>query len=146
MEGCPGVPMEGRAGWRTRGTARGTSMRRVRALVVEESVVSRLILSAMLESDPAIEVVGTASTGALALGRILETNPDVVTFDVETPEAGGLRALRAMRRAHPGLPVIVTGERTPRSAATAIEALALGAVDCVAKPAPLDGVSELPSA
>src|SRR2546428_2913482 len=91
MEGCPGVPMEGRAGWRTRGKARGTSMRRVRALVVEESVVSRLILSAMLESDPAIEVVGTASTGALALGRILETNPDVVTFDVETPEAGGPR-------------------------------------------------------
>ena len=76
-------------------------MRRVRALVVEESVVSRLILSAMLESDPAIEVVGTASTGALALGRILETNPDVVTFDVETPDREGLRALQAIRRAHP---------------------------------------------
>ena len=121
-------------------------MRRVRALVVEESVVSRLILSAMLESDPAIEVVGTASTGALALGRILETNPDVVTFDVETPDREGLRALQAIRRAHPELPVIVTGERTSRAAATTMEALALGAVDCVAKPAPLDGVHERPTA
>ena len=117
-------------------------MRKVRALVVEESVVSRLILSALLESDPAIEVAGTASTGPLALGKILETMPDVVTFDLETPEREGLRALRAIRRGHPEIPVIVTGERTPRAAAMAMEALALGAVDCVAKPAPLDGVTE----
>ena len=120
-------------------------MRNIRALVVDESVVSRLILSAMLESDPAIDVVGTASTGPVALGKILETNPDVVTFDVETPEREGLRALQAIRRAHPDLPVIVTGERTPRAAATVMEALALGAVDCVAKPAPLDGVNEGPT-
>src|SRR5437868_6153834 len=117
-------------------------MRKVRALVVEESVVSRLILSALLESDPAIEVAGTASTGPLALRKIFETMPDVVTFDLETPEREGLRALRAIRRAHPEIPVIVTGERTPRAAAAAMEALALGAVDCVAKPAPLDGVTE----
>src|SRR2546422_612380 len=120
-------------------------MRNIRALVVDESVVSRLILSAMLESDPAIDVVGTASTGPVALGKILETNPDVVTFDVEIPEREGLRALQAIRRAHPDLPVIVTGERTPRAAATVMEALALGAVDCVAKPAPLDGVNEGPT-
>src|SRR2546427_9771568 len=120
-------------------------MRNIRALVVDEPVVSRLIVSARLEPDPAIDVVETASTGPVALGKILETNPDVVTFDVEIPEREGLRALQAIRRAHPDLPVIVTGERTPRAAATVMEALALGAVDCVAKPAPLDGVNEGPT-
>ena len=74
---------------------------RIRVLVVDDSVVMRKILSDSLRDDPEIEVVGTASNGVIALQRIAQLSPDVVTLDVEMPELDGLGTLREIKRVFP---------------------------------------------
>lgn len=116
-------------------------MRKIRVLVVDDSVVVRRILSTMLSSDPSIEVAATASGGQIALARIAEVHPDIVTLDVEMPEWDGLTSLAEIRARHPELPVIMCSTLTTRGATTALDALALGATDCIAKPTSLGGAS-----
>jgi two-component system chemotaxis response regulator CheB len=86
-----------------------------------------------LGQDPSIEVVGTASNGAIALQRISQLNPDVLTLDIEMPEMDGLEMLRNIRGQYPQLRVIMFSTLTARGAAITLEALTLGADDYVAK-------------
>ena len=95
-------------------------------------VIRRLVTQA-LEQDPALEVVGAASNGAIALQRIPQLNPDVLTLDIEMPEMDGLEMLRRVRREYPQLRVIMFSTLTERGAAVTLEALTLGADDYVAK-------------
>lgn len=111
--------------------------RKARVLIVDDSVVMRRILSVMLEGDSRIEVAATASSGKLAMNWIATVHPDVVTLDVEMPEWDGLRTLREIRTVYPTLPVIMCSSLTTHGATTAIEALSLGASDCIAKPTSL---------
>jgi two-component system, chemotaxis family, protein-glutamate methylesterase/glutaminase len=106
---------------------------RIRVLVVDDSVVIRRLVTHALEPDPALEVVGVASNGAIALQRIPQFNPDVVTLDIEMPEMDGLEMLRRVRREYPHLRVIMFSTLTERGAAVTLEALALGADDYVTK-------------
>src|ERR1035438_7634265 len=80
-----------------------------------------------------IEVVGTASNGAIGLQRIPQFNPDVITLDIEMPDMNGLEMLRRIRREYPQLRVIMFSTLTERGAAVTLEALTLGADDYVAK-------------
>lgn len=114
---------------------------RIRVLIVDDSLVVRRVLSEVLTSNPATEVVGTASSGELALIRIEQLKPDVVTLDVEMPGMGGLKALAAIRKTHPKLPVIMFSTLTETGAAATIEALALGATDYATKPVASGGLA-----
>jgi two-component system, chemotaxis family, protein-glutamate methylesterase/glutaminase len=106
---------------------------RIRVMVVDDSVVIRRLVAQVLEQDPMIEVVGTASNGAIAMQRIPQFHPDVITLDIEMPDMNGLEMLRRVRREYPQLRVIMFSTLTERGAAITLEALTLGADDYVAK-------------
>ena len=104
-----------------------------RVLIVDDSAVVRQMLSEILASDPAIEVVGTAADPLLAREKIKRLAPDVITLDVEMPRMDGLAFLENLMRLHP-LPVVMISSLTERGADTTLQALALGAVDFISKP------------
>lgn len=107
---------------------------RTRVLIVDDSASMRAVLNRILISDPDIEVVGLAPEPHAARTMIKELNPDVVTLDVEMPGMDGLSFLEKIMRLRP-MPVIMCSTLTARGAEVTIEALRLGAVDCIAKPA-----------
>ena len=109
-------------------------MRRVRILIVDDSVVFRKVLSDLLASDPGMVVAGTAGNGSQALARIAEIKPDVVTLDVDMPGMDGMEALVEIRKLYAKLPVIMFSALTERGATATLDALARGASDYVAKP------------
>jgi len=114
----------------------------IRVLVVDDSAVIRKVLCDGLAPDAALDVVGTAANGRIALAKIPLLNPDIVTLDVEMPEMGGLETLAALRKIYPKLPVIMFSTLTERGAAITLDALALGASDYVTKPSNTGSLEE----
>lgn len=105
----------------------------VKVLVVDDSASMRAAINRILAADPEIEVVGCAPEPHAARAMIKELNPDVVTLDVEMPGMDGLSFLEKIMRLRP-MPVVMCSTLTARGTEVTIEALRLGAVDCVAKP------------
>lgn len=103
----------------------------IRVLVVDDSEFTRKLISLMLESDPEIKVVDTAKDGYEAFQKVVALEPDVVTLDLNMPVMDGIEALRRIMARKP-VPVIVFAAEDERSE-RALEALAIGAVDFVAK-------------
>jgi two-component system chemotaxis response regulator CheB len=106
---------------------------RIRVLVVDDSALMRKLIPAILAREPSIEVVGTAMDGAFALKKIEELQPDVVTLDLEMPRMDGIETLRLIMRRAP-LPVILFSTHSKEGGYATFKALALGAVDFLAKP------------
>src|SRR5262245_3589077 len=106
---------------------------RVRVLVVDDSALMRKLIPNILARDPLIEVVGTAMDGAFALKKIEELRPDVITLDLEMPRMDGMETLRMIMRRTP-LPVVLVSTHSREGAYSTFKALALGAIDFVAKP------------
>ena len=106
----------------------------IRILVVDDSVVIRKLLSDTLLGDAALEVVGTASDGRIALAKIPLLNPDLITLDIEMPVMDGLETLVAIRKSYPKLPVIMFSTLTEHGASATLDALSLGASDYATKP------------
>jgi two-component system chemotaxis response regulator CheB len=106
---------------------------RIRVLVVDDSALMRKLIPAILAREPSIEVVGTAMDGAFALKKIEELRPDVVTLDLEMPRMDGIETLRLIMRRAP-LPVILFSTHSKEGGYATFKALALGAVDFLAKP------------
>ena len=113
-------------------------MTRTTVLVVDDSLTMRSLVSAALQSDPDIEVVGTAGDPLQAREAIKALSPDVVTLDIEMPNMNGLEFLEKIMRLRP-MPVIMISTLTQQGADASIRALELGAFDCIGKPS--DGQS-----
>jgi len=109
-------------------------MRPIRILVVDDSAVIRRLLADVLSSEPEIEIAGTAGNGQLALEKLSEVRPDMVTLDIEMPGMDGLATLAEIRKRDARLPVIMFSTLTERGASATLEALARGASDYVTKP------------
>ena len=107
---------------------------KTRVLVVDDSAVIRRAISDLLAGDAEIEVVGHAANGALALQKIADLKPDVITLDVEMPVMDGLQTLREMKRSGFTVPVIMCSTLTERGAMATLDALSLGAACYVTKP------------
>jgi two-component system chemotaxis response regulator CheB len=108
-------------------------MRPVRVLVVDDSASMRGLIRATLTADPGIVVAGEAADPLQAREAIKALNPDVMTLDVEMPHMNGLDFLEKVMRLRP-LPVIMVSSHTERGAGITIDAMQMGAVDCVSKP------------
>ncbi|MGH9568671.1 MAG: response regulator, partial [Candidatus Angelobacter sp.] len=106
---------------------------RIRVLVVDDSALMRKLIPQILARDSTIEVVGTAMDGAFGLKKIEELKPDVVTLDLEMPRMDGMETLRQIMRKH-RMPVIIVSALTTDGASATFKALALGALDFIAKP------------
>lgn len=105
----------------------------IRVLVVDDSALARQLLTAVLDEDPGIVVVGTAGDPYRARDEIKRLRPDVLTLDVEMPRMDGLTFLRNLMRLHP-MPVVMVSSLTEKGADATLDALALGVVDFVTKP------------
>lgn len=107
--------------------------RQVRVLVIDDSAFMRKVLTELLSSDPQITVVAAARDGQDGVEKVQELQPDVVTLDIEMPKLDGYGALREIMSRRP-TPVVMVSSHTSEGAEATIRALALGAVDFVAKP------------
>jgi len=105
-----------------------------RILVADDSTFMRRLLSQAL-TDAGFEVVGQAADGDEALALYRDLRPDAMTLDLAMPGMDGIGVLRALRGERSALPVVVVSAFSPAHGARAVDALAEGAFDLVAKPA-----------
>ena len=115
---------------------------KVRVLIVDDSAVVRRMACSLLGADPEIEVVDTAADPYEARDKIARLNPDVLTLDLEMPRMDGLTFLRLLMEQRP-MPVVVLSTLSRPGSEIALEALRLGAVDVVGKPASVALLGEL---
>lgn len=122
------------------GDATGT--RRIRVLVVDDSAVMRSLLRMALDTNPRIEVVGSAANGEEGLAEYDRLQPDVALLDIEMPGMNGLDVLSRIRLRDRRVPVIMCSTLTWRGARITLDALSRGATDYVSKPTAQSGFRE----
>ncbi|MDQ8184786.1 chemotaxis response regulator protein-glutamate methylesterase [Pelagicoccus sp. SDUM812002] len=115
-------------------------MKKIRVLVVDDTAVMRKIVSEVVDRDPEMETAGVAANGRIALQRVNQVSPDLITLDMEMPEMGGIEMVRELRKTHPRIPVIMLSSLTVKGAEATFDALQAGASDYVAKPARSIGI------
>jgi two-component system chemotaxis response regulator CheB len=107
--------------------------KKIQVLVVDDSALVRQALLNLFETDPDIEVIGTASD-PFAAAKIMEKKvPDVITLDIEMPRMDGLTFLRKLMSQHP-VPVVICSTLTEAGSETFMKALEFGAVEVITKP------------
>jgi two-component system chemotaxis response regulator CheB len=107
--------------------------KRIKVLIIDDSASVRETLVSLLEEDPEIEVVGTASDPYVAAKRMQTVVPDVITLDLEMPRMDGLTFLAKLMEQHP-IPVVICSSLASHGADVAMQAMEIGAVDVIAKP------------
>lgn len=108
----------------------------IKVLIIDDSALVRQMLTSIFEKASGIKVVGTAQDPIVARTKIKQLNPDVLTLDVEMPRMDGLTFLANLMRLRP-MPVVMVSSLTQKGADVTLDALELGAVDFVSKPAAL---------
>jgi two-component system chemotaxis response regulator CheB len=107
--------------------------KKIKVLIVDDSISIQKVLQEVIESDPGLEVVGAASDAFEAKQMVKDLSPDVITLDVEMPQVNGLCFLEVLMKIKP-TPVVMISTLTKVNADTTLQALELGAIDYIAKP------------
>lgn len=107
---------------------------RIKVLIIDDSAVARRMLAELIAQDSRLEVVGTAPDAFIARDKIKRLKPDVLTLDVEMPGMDGITFLGLLMRLSP-MPVVMVSALTEADASITLQALELGAIDFVTKPA-----------
>ncbi|WP_044562736.1 chemotaxis response regulator protein-glutamate methylesterase [Azospirillum sp. B4] len=107
--------------------------RKIRVLVIDDSASVRQVMTDILQSDPEIEVMATASDPFVAARRIQQEVPDVITLDVEMPRMDGITFLRRLMSQRP-VPVVICSSLAEAGSETAAQAWEAGAVEVILKP------------
>ncbi|WP_429214102.1 protein-glutamate methylesterase/protein-glutamine glutaminase [Aeromonas veronii] len=108
-------------------------MKQIRVMLVDDSAVVRQVLQAVLEQEPDIRVIATASDPLFAQEKLKKEWPDVIVLDVEMPRMDGITFLTKIMAEHP-TPVVICSSLTEKGAETTLQAMAAGAVDIITKP------------
>jgi two-component system chemotaxis response regulator CheB len=106
---------------------------KIKVVIVDDSALIRSVMTEIINNQPDMEVVGVAPDPLVARELIKQTNPDVLTLDVEMPKMDGLDFLEKLMRLRP-MPVVMVSSLTERGSEITMRALELGAVDFVTKP------------
>lgn len=107
----------------------------MRVLVADDAILFRRVLSDVLASIPGVEVVGSANNGKMALQKVKELKPDLLTLDIEMPEMDGLAVLDALLKSSDAkVEVIVVSALSRRGGDLTLRALEKGAFDFITKP------------
>jgi two-component system chemotaxis response regulator CheB len=109
------------------------AQKKIRVLIVDDSASVRTTLSEIIDADPDLEVMATASDPYVAVERIRHEVPDVIFLDVEMPRMDGLTFLRKLMSQRP-VPVVICSSLAEAGSDTLMQALEAGAVDVVTKP------------
>lgn len=110
-----------------------TTDKKIRVLCVDDSALIRSLMTEIINSQPDMVVVATASDPLIARDLVKQHNPDVMTLDVEMPRMDGLEFLEKLMRLRP-MPVVMVSSLTEHGSEAALRALELGAIDFVTKP------------
>lgn len=108
-------------------------MEKIKVLVVDDSALIRSLMKEIINSQPDMEMVGSAPDPLVAREMIKQLNPDVLTLDVEMPRMDGLNFLEKLMRLRP-MPVVMVSSLTESGSDITFRALELGAVDFLTKP------------
>jgi len=119
---------------RDRQPGAASTRRRIRLMIVDDSVVARAVLSRMIETDPAFEIAAVAATAENAIEALGECRVDIVLLDLEMPGAGGLKSIPGILAAGAGAKVMIVSSLAEDGAEHTVAALALGATDTMPKP------------
>jgi two-component system chemotaxis response regulator CheB len=107
---------------------------KINVLVVDDSIVARLLLVHLLEADPQIQVIGTVNDGQAALDFVNQKKPDVVLMDIHMPHLDGFEATRRIMETQPVPIIICTANTDTKEVATTFRMMEAGAVAFVEKP------------
>lgn len=108
--------------------------KRIRVMVVDDSALIRMAITRMLSTQPDIELIGIAVNGKFAIDKAKTLHPDIIILDIEMPVMDGITALPHLIRECPDAKVIICSTLSVRGADISLQALSLGAAECVLKP------------
>jgi len=108
--------------------------KKVRILVVDDTIVYRQILSNIVSDLKNVELAGTAPNGMVALSKIKLSLPDAVLLDVSMPVLDGIETLKRIKKEYPEIDVIMVSGMSADNADLTMKALDLGALDFIPKP------------
>lgn len=109
-----------------------STAKKIKVLIIDDSALVRRTLKACIESADDLEVVGVAANPYIAVEKMKQQKPDVITLDIEMPRMDGLTFLRKLMSQHP-IPVLVLSSLTQKGSEVAFRSFQYGAVDVILK-------------